>query len=523
MDASPLPTPAPRRSSLSRMDLGVGVFFAVALSVIGWFLFSSMESGVLFNDVSQSDHLVRNEGTLTIAYDQPLTTYEPTGSGVVNRGYLVNTYETLVRFDRDFNVEPSLALSWGALDDDVWQFKLRPNVVFHDGSTFDADDVVASIERAQSDDSQIQSLVSNVARVEAVDPLTIQIETAAPDPTLLNKLTLLWIIPSETGKTVSSPVGTGPYRFLREQDGDWQFERFEDYWGESPSYPELWLQWMPDKFERYESFLSGDVDVLAQVPPVFVDPLLQMGYPISSLPSLEVNFLLFDTQDDRSPVRHRELREAIRLALNPERLVELTSGYAHPVSQFVSRGVFGYNSDLQVSTYDVEQARSIVSDLGTTLTVSLDLPEGLESLGAYVENQLASIGLTPTVTYWAAETYADRIRSGESDFFFLAWRSETGDAGDFFTTLVHSPTDEYGSMNASRYRNEAVDDWIETMDRNPLESVRLDQLKDLMAQVVNEDVIGVPLFESDTLVAIQKELSEWEPRMDNLILASDFE
>ncbi len=66
-----------------------------------------------------------------------------------------------------------------------------------------------------------------------------------------------------------------------------------------------------------------------------------------------------------------------------------------------------------------------------------------------------------------------------------------------------------------------MDELIESMDRNVFESLRADQLQKLMTLVVEEEMIGVPLFETDVLVGIQPTL-EWDPRIDNFILVSDF-
>ena len=63
-------------------------------------------------------------------------------------------YESLVARDRNFAIEPALAVSWQPVDAKRWRFKLRPNVKFHDGTPFTADDVVFSIERALTKNSQ---------------------------------------------------------------------------------------------------------------------------------------------------------------------------------------------------------------------------------------------------------------------------------------------------------------------------------------------------------------------------------
>ena len=79
-------------------------------------------------------------------------------------------YEPLIVRQFDGWMVPALALSWSlTADPTVWEFRLRPNVTFHDGSAFTADDVVFSIERARGEGSDMLSLLSSVESVTRVD------------------------------------------------------------------------------------------------------------------------------------------------------------------------------------------------------------------------------------------------------------------------------------------------------------------------------------------------------------------
>jgi peptide/nickel transport system substrate-binding protein len=510
--------------SLSRMgDIVAAIIFLGLISVVSYYLFYVTADVPLYSSVPQVEEVVKDYDRLTVVYDQGLSTYEPTVSDLFTRAYMANTYEGLVRFDVNLNIEPALALSWGMLDDTTWQFKLRQGVKFHDGSTLDAKDVVESIDRAQNHpESEIQNLVASVDEVVVKDSLTLHFKTTHPDPILLNKLTALPIIPSEMGTRIARPIGSGPYEFESEGDNDWNFVRNNGYWGGRAAHPNLTLSFKADKFDRYEGFLAGEIDVLAQVPPVFVEPLLAQDYKIASQPSLDVSFLMFGWENANSPFRNRELRDALRYIFDPVQIDKLTGGFAEPIGQFVSRGIFGYDPDIDVIPYDLDKARELIEPLGN-LSVTLDLPKGLEAFGEYIQGQLRAIGLRPSISYKSGEEYSDYVMSGKSDFFFFGWRSDLGDAGDFFTKLVHSKTEDerYGSLNDGRYSEETVDDLIETMDRNLLETQRNESLQGLMDFVVNEEIIGVPLFETDVLVGIQPDL-RWNPRVDNFILAADF-
>src|SRR6195952_5541061 len=97
-------------------------------------------------------------------------------------------YEGLVGRDQHYRLVPVLATSWSQPDPLTWRFTLRPDVRFHDGSPFTAEDAVFSFERALAPPSQRQFVLKSIKRVRMVDPLTIDIQLAAPDAVLPQKL-----------------------------------------------------------------------------------------------------------------------------------------------------------------------------------------------------------------------------------------------------------------------------------------------------------------------------------------------
>ena len=96
----------------------------------------------------------------------------------------VQLYEALVNRDEQFRLEPSLALSWQATGPTTWRFKLRPGVLFHDGTPFTADDAVFSIERALAPPSQRSFQLKGVKAARKIDDLTIEFALEAPDAVL---------------------------------------------------------------------------------------------------------------------------------------------------------------------------------------------------------------------------------------------------------------------------------------------------------------------------------------------------
>ena len=149
-----------------------------------------------------------------------------------NNRVLSQVYETLVERDVDFRVAPRLALSWAPLDNGAgWRFRLRPNVKFHDGSPFTADDVVFNVKRALDPLSAMKSTLPGVTGARKVDELTVDILTSQPVPVLprtLMNLRLMSRAWSEKHKVerpqdfkakeetfaARNANGTGPFRLV---------------------------------------------------------------------------------------------------------------------------------------------------------------------------------------------------------------------------------------------------------------------------------------------------------------------
>ncbi|MEO1092743.1 MAG: ABC transporter substrate-binding protein, partial [Pseudomonadota bacterium] len=159
-----------------------------------------------------------------------------------------NFYGRLIHRAPDLSLEPDLATSWERIDDTTWRFDLRPDVTFHNGNPFTASDVVYSFNRQSQDSSEMSFALSSVADVTAVDDLTVEVKTSAPDPTLLLNMPNFYIVDEEfmeandafeviagAGQTNFANLnvnGTGPYRLVEwVQDNQVVLEPNEDWWG----------------------------------------------------------------------------------------------------------------------------------------------------------------------------------------------------------------------------------------------------------------------------------------------------
>ncbi len=195
------------------------LFIVVFIWIFGQLFFKVEVSNsiqLVKNFIFKSDIESSNKITdLRIIYPQYNPSLEPTLADPTTRQSLVNIYEPLIEPDTYLNLTPCLALSYGLIDDYTWEFILRPDVKFQDGSDFEANDVIASIKRAQTySSSELVTLIDSIEEMKKIDDYTLRIKTKTPDPLLLHKLSSVLIVPSEyENKEILEPVGTGPYEF----------------------------------------------------------------------------------------------------------------------------------------------------------------------------------------------------------------------------------------------------------------------------------------------------------------------
>jgi peptide/nickel transport system substrate-binding protein len=484
---------------MSKKDFFFGLFIALALIVYAKqdFFFKTLPGKILGGGYAKD--------TLRIVLQTPMNDLSPTSLSLDDLIRTSNLYEGLVAFDSTLRIVPALAVTWGNIDPLTWQFKLRQEVVFHDGTPFDASSVLQSFNEArQQDGSQIQTLLKNIQQIKVVDPFTIQIVTATPDPLILSKLTKFFIHKEGT-------IGTGPYQVKQWDKGvGLILTAFPNYWGERPAYREADYLVTQNMTQRQSDFDQGKTDILVAVPKE--EALALPKDQIKSSYSLEVNFLMFNLQDPL--LKDIEMRKKILAMIDPAKIEDIGNNFVRRVSQFVAPGVFGFNPDIPQYTYD--ESKVPLNLFGEQKTkITLDYLPTYKTLVEYLEKQFEQAGFLFKADPLEANDLLDHIRENESQMYILGWQAENGDAGDFLDSFIHSN----GEFNNGRYSNPTVDRLIEKSRQELNPAQRLDDLQKIMA-LVNDDLIGIPLFEESRLYAVKKGI-QWEPRLDGLVLAKD--
>ena len=147
----------------------------------------------------------------------------------INNSFATQVFNALVLQDVNQNLIPGLASSWTPVDENTWEFKLRPGVKFHNGASFSAEDVVATMKRAANVPNSPSSFGTFIKgkTFEIIDDLTLHVSTEKPYPFTPNDMSRVAIIDSafenattEDFNTGKATFGTGPFTFSKWMPGD---------------------------------------------------------------------------------------------------------------------------------------------------------------------------------------------------------------------------------------------------------------------------------------------------------------
>lgn len=466
-------------------------------------------------------------------------------------------FDTLVWSGDDLQIEPGLATSWAPLDEDTWEFKLREGVTFHDGSTFDAEDVKFSIERIPvvTGPTTTTIYVRRVAEVEIVDPYTLHIHTDGPAATLPYDFVRLFIVSAEAAADYSTPetsaegfnsgvatIGTGPYKLVSwEPKGDLVLERFDDYWRGVGAWETVIRKEIPNDSSRLAALKAGQVDVVNYVSSV--DYLaLQNDSSVDVIigDSVYVMNLQLDQREDtplvrakdgsaldENPLRDIRVRQAIDLAIDREVMVDIVlEGLGVPANQMMPPGFFGSNESIPMPEHDVEKAKALLADAGYPDGFEIDLyctSDRLPGDGAICQGlgqMLTQAGIATNVNAISRTVYFPTQARLEYSVFMNGWGTLTGEASYTLGSLAHSndPDVKLGAFNRIEYYNEQVDALLQEAATEMDEAKRRALYEEAMALTM-ADKVYISLVQLQTVWAARADALELSPRYDEDTLA----
>jgi len=467
-------------------------------------------------------------------------------------------FDTLIRSGNELQLEPGLAESWSAIDDVTWEFKLRKNVKFHDGSDFTAEDVKFSIERIPlvAGPNPTTIYVRRVASTEVVDANTIRVKTNGPAPTLPNDFVRLFIVSHVAAKGLNSAeeasaafnsgkaaIGTGPYQFVSwTPKEELVLKRFDGYWGGKAAWDKVVRKELPNDATRVAQLKAGQVDLIARVPASDV-PTLEKDAALKVVKTNSVYLfnVAFDFRDkpaqisskdgtplSKNPFQDPRVREAIDLAIDRQAIADVAmEGMGTAQSQLITPNILGYNPGIKVPEPDLKKAKALLAEAGypngfkVTLSFTNDRLPGDKEVGTTIVQMLSAIGIAAEANAVPSAVFFPANTRGDYAFTMSGWGTLTGESNYTLSSLVHTlnPTTKLGTFNVRGYSNPAIDQLIEKAAVEMDTAKREQALKEANALVAaDRPYLGIASVVSAW--AMRKKLTI-VPRSDEDTLATD--
>ena len=455
---------------------------------------------------------------LTIGLSSEPTSMDPHFHNLgPNNAMSLHVFERLVAQDERQQLLPGLATSWGPINDLTWEFKLREGVKFHDGTEFNADDVICSVTRAPDVPNSPSSFASFLKgkTFEKIDDYTIHVTTEVPYPLMGNDLSSVPIVSDSVGCEAASEdynsgvamIGTGPFKFVSYKPGESiSFVRNEQYWGDVSDWTAIEFRPIKSGPSRVAALLAGDVDLISGVPTTDIQVLesnenIQLSQGVSN----RVIYLHMDqfrdvspfiTAKDGSEIKNPLLDQRVRLALskaiNRDAIVErVMEGIAIPAGQLVPDGFFGSSKTLKPEAYDPEAAKALLAEAGYPDGFSMTLHGPNDryindaKIAEAIGQMLSRIGIEMTVETMPRSVYFGRASRGSADglpefsFILVGWGATSGEASSPLKGLIHTYDKEkgFGSSNRGRHSDAEIDAVIEEALRTVDDSARQELLE----------------------------------------------
>ncbi|MDW3681850.1 glutathione ABC transporter substrate-binding protein GsiB [Cupriavidus sp. CV2] len=388
-------------------------------------------------------------------------------------------YQGLFGFDKDMKLVNVLAESYEASKDGLtYTIKLKKNVKFHDGTTFDAAAVKANFDRVTNPANKLKryTLFNRVAKTEVIDANTVKVTLKEPFSPFINVLahpSAVMISPAalqKYGKDIAfHPVGTGPFEFVEwKQPDHLKGKKFAGFW--KTGYPKIdTITWKPvvDNNTRAAIMQTGEADFAFSIP--FEQAAVLKGnakVDLIASPSIIQRYLSMNTMV--KPFNDPKVRQAINYAINKEALAKVAfATYATPMDGVVPAGV-DYAEKLGPWPYDPAKARALLKEAGypngfeTTLWSAYNHTTAQKVI-QFVQQQLQQVGIKATVQALEAGQRVEKVESVQKPedagvrMYYVGWSSSTGESDWALRPLLASESMPPKLLNTAYYKNDQVD------------------------------------------------------------------
>jgi peptide/nickel transport system substrate-binding protein len=447
-------------------------------------------------------------------------------------------FDTLLRRNiKTLQLEGNLAESWRAVNDTTWQFKLKRGVKFHNGEPFDAAAVKFSVERMLNPKQAApgRTSIATIDHVDIVDAYTVNVITRAPFPLLPVRMSpghcgTVGIVPpkylaqvGDAGFAVK-PVGTGPYRLVEwVKDERLVLEANKDYHRGAPAIERLIFRPVPELTTRVAALLSGQADLVSDIPPDQTGKIQNSGtahIEISTLGGFVImvkmtNYLM------PGPWQDARVRKAINYAIDMDTIIKtVLEGHGQVLGVPLEKEAFGFNPNIKWYGYDPERAKALLREAGYAngFEMTLHAPNrrymnDIEVMQAMAQ-MLGKVGIKAKVEVWEQSIYTTKWRKRELlPAYMTAWGGAGVFDGDLLTSSLHSKS------ALAIFKNEALDKMLEDAQATS-DPERRKAIYWKAQELIYEEAPIIKAYQQAHIFGVSNRL-DWKPWVDNMLFLYD--
>jgi ABC-type transport system substrate-binding protein len=435
-------------------------------------------------------------------------------------------YVGLVKLQDPGTPIPALAESWTVSDDGtIYTFKLREGLKFSNGRDLTAEDVKYSFERlldpatAAPTAFMFESLVgakdklagnaTEVSGVKVIDPLTVEFTTELPVWSLMQRFALPpgFIIAKEGVEAAGDqfgrqPLGAGPFTMDSWESGiRITGSRNPNYFAEGqPAFDGFQLDLGVESSVGILRMENGEADVAlefvpnADYPRLAADPVLSTrllkseGFP-------NTGYIIMN--NNKEPFSNLKVRQALNMAIDRERLVQILNGRATPIGGYLPASVVGHNPDVTAAAFDPDGAKALLAEAGypdgfSTTILTNTFPNDVAIAQAVIAD-FATIGVQVEMTSIDNAQFLELLVSKPDtlDLVMTNWYMDYQDPSNNWEPLLQCD----GSYNWAKYCNEDLEAAFEVANAVPLGEARWAAFAEFEA-LVAEQLPNLPLVQA---------------------------
>ncbi len=363
-----------------------------------------------------------------------------------------------------------LATSWQIRDGGrTYIFKLRPNVVFHDGTPFNAEAVKANFERMLDPafGSPRRSEVNLVKTVAVVDDLTLVITVEKPFSPFLAVLSDragMMVSPTAAkrlGKNLArEPIGTGPYKFVEKRPQDRiVLERFDRYWDKAAGFvDQIIYRPFTDENVRLANLRAGELDIIDTVAPAEI-PKLKTDPSFRLLERASLGWQGVWIMVSGPPFNTKALRQAFNATVDRRTLAKVVFGETvDPGNGPFPPGQFTYDiqPNARIPERNLDLARQKLREGGQpngfAFTLKITPGRVAQQIAQVLQSMASEVGIRISIEIVEFGALLSQLDTHKFEAALLGWSGRPDPDGNIYGFFVTE-----GGLNNSAYSNPNVD------------------------------------------------------------------